>query len=90
MGAQKDTPVREPSSMIRQVRWPSLRISPDLAGTKLMGRRGMAMVERACRASSSMVRAVVGEGLGGQDWRCWWGVGSAMNHGLRDEVVFTY
>jgi hypothetical protein len=41
--------------MIRQVMWPSLRISPDFAVTKFMGRRGIFMLARACRASSSMV-----------------------------------
>lgn len=41
--------------MILQVMWPSFKISPDVAGTKLMGRRGMAMLARACLASSSMV-----------------------------------
>jgi hypothetical protein len=50
-----DGPVREPSSRMRQVRWPSLSISPALAGTKFMGRLGMAMLATAWRASSSMV-----------------------------------
>jgi hypothetical protein len=47
--------VLEPSSMILQVMWPSLRISPDFAETKLMGRRGIFMLAIACRASSSIV-----------------------------------
>lgn len=44
--------------MMRQVMWPSLRISPDLEDTKFMGRRGMSMFAMACRASSSMVVVV--------------------------------
>ena len=48
-------PVLDPSSMILHVICPSLRISPDVAGTKLMGLLGIAMVARACLASSSIV-----------------------------------
>lgn len=48
-------PVRDPSSMIRHVICPSFRISPSFAGTKLMGRRGIFMLARAWRASSSIV-----------------------------------
>lgn len=48
-------PVRDPSSMILQVMWPSFKISPDFAGTKLMGLRGISILARACRASSSIV-----------------------------------
>lgn len=46
--------VRDPSSMMRQVMWPSLSISPDFAETKFMGRLGVVMSERARRASSSI------------------------------------
>ena len=48
-------PVLDPSSMILHVMCPSLRISPEVAGTKLMGRRGIFMVASACLASSSMM-----------------------------------
>lgn len=48
-------PVLDPSSMMRHEICPSLRISPVFAGTKLMGRRGIFIVEIAFRASSSMV-----------------------------------
>lgn len=51
----EDVPVLDPSSIILQVICPSLRISPDFAETKFMGRRGIFMVASACLASSSMV-----------------------------------
>ena len=54
-GNGEDVPVLDPSSMILQVICPSLRISPDFAETKFMGRRGIFMVASACLASSSMV-----------------------------------
>ena len=65
--------VREPSSMMRQVMWPSLRISPVCAGTWLMGTRGIFMVARAWRASSSMVAVeslgcTEMVGMGGERW----------------------
>jgi hypothetical protein len=41
--------------MILHVVWPSFSISPDFAGTKLMGLVGMAMLASACLASSSIV-----------------------------------
>ncbi len=53
--------VRDPSSMILQVIWPSLSISPDFAETKLMGRRGIFMLAIACLASSSMMGLRVSE-----------------------------
>jgi len=52
--------VRDPSSITLQVIWPSLRISPCFAETKLMGRRGIFMLAIACRASSSMMSSKVG------------------------------
>jgi hypothetical protein len=47
--------------MMRQVIWPSFRISPDLAGTKLIGRRGISIDARACLASSSIVNVISGD-----------------------------
>jgi len=48
--------VLEPSSRMRQMRLLGRRrVSPDFAATKLMARRGIFILERAVRASSSMV-----------------------------------
>lgn len=38
------SPVREPSSMMRSLMVPRVRISPALAGMKLMGTVGVSMV----------------------------------------------
>jgi hypothetical protein len=62
--------VRDPSSMILQVMWPSLSISPDFAETKFMGRRGIFMLAIACRASSSMIVLVSLVLLVGLLWGC--------------------
>jgi hypothetical protein len=51
-------PVCDPSSMILQVMCPSFRISPDVEGTNVTGRRGIFIVASACLASSSMMTSM--------------------------------
>lgn len=47
--------------------WPKFNTSPDLAETKLIGRRGISMEASALRASSSMLTLDRIEGLMLQD-----------------------
>lgn len=51
-------PVREPSSITLQVIGPSLKVSPSLIGTKLMGTSGIGTTP-----------AIVDYGFGGRGWK---------------------